>query len=297
MLADLSWMQKISVTALTVGASTGLRIILGASANPVPFVTYFPAILLIAAFLGWRWAAIATVMSAGIVSQVFLARPWLDDPSSSDLAILAFFCLSCSVLVLTGDTLRRAVRHMDELLRERDMFHQEMRHRIQNTITVVTAMVRLSKAVDVSQFREDLLGRLLALSQSNRVLEAGSSEGTAVPTLIRQAVAPFAHNDAITMDGPPIHLPARAGQHLLLIVHELCTNALKHGALSRSDGSVQIVWSDTPFFLEWQEAGGPLVSPPSHAGLGSRLFASQSVFSVDVRYEREGVRCLVHLRC
>lgn len=95
----------------------------------------------------------------------------------------------------------------------------------------------------------------------------------------------------MVLEGPFRTLPANASYQLVLILHELCTNALKHGALSVPQGRVRISWSPEPypFRLEWREIGGPPVSPPSRKGLGSRLFAGQHVFAVEIKYEPQGV--------
>ena len=122
------------------------------------------------------------------------------------------------------------------------------------------------------------------------MLHGGLASGT-VADLIGQAVAPFRHDDAMSVEGPFRTLPPGAGYQLILLLHELCTNALKHGALSVPEGRVHISWTGEPhpFRLEWRETGGPPVVPPAHKGLGSRLFAGQSAFAVEVKYEVGGV--------
>jgi two-component system CheB/CheR fusion protein len=67
---------------------------------------------------------------------------------------------------------------------------------------------------------------------------------------------------------------ASAAQTFALILHELATNAAKHGALSAEQGKITIRWSiteaiDEPRFgFEWREHGGPPVTQPSRAGFG-----------------------------
>ena len=61
------------------------------------------------------------------------------------------------------------------------------------------------------------------------------------------------------------------------IVHELCTNAMKYGALTVAQGRVRIHWTSEPqqgrrsLVLHWQEMDGPPVVAPAHRGYGSRL--------------------------
>lgn len=290
-LSDVSLTQNIAATMAAVVVPTAARWALGPSADPVPFVTYFPFVLLVAVFLGWKWAAAATVVSAILVSRVFLTSPWFGGAEPPELAVFAYFVLSCAVLILIGDTLRRTVRQMDRLSRERERLSDEMYHRVQNTFAVVDGLVRMSAASDLAQFRADLLGRIQALAAANRVLREGADGGSPVRELIQRTTAPFGCGEAFTLQGPDHVLPAETAHQLLLLLHELCTNALKHGALSAPEGRVSISWTDggKAFSLEWREAGGPAVKPPSRKGLGSKLLATQRVFRVEIAYEPGGV--------
>lgn len=81
----------------------------------------------------------------------------------------------------------------------------------------------------------------------------------------------------IVMDGPRVHLSSTLAQGFALIVHELATNAVKHGALSQDGGSIAIDWSvsigasETTLLFRWQERGGPLVLPPTRKSFGTVL--------------------------
>lgn len=88
---------------------------------------------------------------------------------------------------------------------------------------------------------------------------------------------------------------------LVLALHELGTNAVKYGALSSLSGSVNVVWTsvETPgggheVVVEWTEAEGPTVAPPTRHGLGSRLLRRQpGLDDVTLEYRPEGVRCQI----
>lgn len=78
------------------------------------------------------------------------------------------------------------------------------------------------------------------------------------------------------MSGPHVVLNVRATQALSLALHELATNAVKHGALSVSSGRVDVNWSlsngaEPRFFLSWEETGGPPVGKPERHGFGTTL--------------------------
>jgi two-component sensor histidine kinase len=88
-----------------------------------------------------------------------------------------------------------------------------------------------------------------------------------------------------------------------LILHELVTNAWIYGALSKTDGLVDLSWdvaaegSKTVLHLTWREQNGPPVSPPTHSGFGSRMIkqsAEQGLGgTVELKYEPSGLRVLV----
>ena len=77
---------------------------------------------------------------------------------------------------------------------------------------------------------------------------------------------------AETEGGDSILLP-HATQSLGLILHELATNAAKHGSPSAPEGRVRLAWSvdGERFRLSWRESGGPAVAPPARAGFGRLL--------------------------
>jgi two-component sensor histidine kinase len=85
--------------------------------------------------------------------------------------------------------------------------------------------------------------------------------------------------------------------------HELATNAVKYGALSNEAGRVTVRWRLDPevapprLILDWQESGGPPVSPPKSRGFGSRLLerglAGELGGEVRIAFERAGVRCTI----
>jgi two-component sensor histidine kinase len=86
-----------------------------------------------------------------------------------------------------------------------------------------------------------------------------------------------------------------------MALHELCTNAVKYGALSNQSGRVDIDWAaagNAPGFrLTWRESGGPKVGLPRRRGFGSRLI-EQSLpadigAEVSVEFKPEGLVCVI----
>jgi two-component sensor histidine kinase len=90
-----------------------------------------------------------------------------------------------------------------------------------------------------------------------------------------------------------------------MTVHELCTNAVKYGALSFDEGHVAIHWEEVGseagrgLHLEWREHDGPPVTPPDRFGFGTRLieraFPAEFQARIATRFEPTGVRCTIDL--
>ena len=88
-------------------------------------------------------------------------------------------------------------------------------------------------------------------------------------------------------------------QSLGLVVHELATNATKHGALSSPAGSVSISWTrdlNDGAKVVWQEQGGPPVSEPTHKGFGQVVFERIGASldgNITTEFRPEGFVCAV----
>jgi two-component system CheB/CheR fusion protein len=84
-------------------------------------------------------------------------------------------------------------------------------------------------------------------------------------------------------------------------LHELGTNAAKHGSLSSPTGQVDLTWTYTrgsrdKLAIRWLESGGPPVERPSSTGFGSTLIERGLPGArVDRRYEPEGLVCTIEL--
>lgn len=160
----------------------------------------------------------------------------------------------------------------------RAVLHHELNHRLKNTIAMVQAiaMQTLRGAPSVEAARDVLSARLIALSQAHDLLVDGGAERTPLSALLR-STAMLHGGDApqrFRIEGADLEIGRKAALFLALMLHELATNAVKYGALSRPEGSVAITWTvreGADFHLQWEESGGPPVAAPTRKGFGSRL--------------------------
>jgi PAS domain S-box-containing protein len=155
------------------------------------------------------------------------------------------------------------------------MLSREVDHRAQNVLSVVRGLIRLSAAEaddDVPALVEVLEARIAALSRVHNVLARERWASAELDEIIAQELAAFA--DRASFDGPSLRLTAEAAQPLTLVLHELVTNAAKHGAFSRPEGRLSLWWEirQRQLILHWLERGGPdILATPTRAGLGSML--------------------------
>ncbi|WP_073137720.1 PAS domain S-box protein [Muricoccus roseus] len=161
----------------------------------------------------------------------------------------------------------------------RALLMREVDHRAKNALSVVQAALRLTRAEDVPSYRRAIEGRVAAMARAQTLLAEDRWTGADLRALLSGEVGPFLVGDEARarLEGPPVTLPARATQPLAMAVHELATNAAKHGALSSPAGRLRIGWwleggPDGRLHLRWEESGGPaLAGQPGHRGFGSRM--------------------------
>ncbi len=151
----------------------------------------------------------------------------------------------------------------------------ELSHRTKNLLAVVIAIANQTAqyADDVPQYRTRLVERLHALAHCHDLLVKDNWQGASFRDLVAAQMRPFGETSAgrIAAAGPDIVLKPDAVQHLGLALHELATNASKHGALSGTGGQVSICWEADAagaIRLDWRETGGPPVRPPRRRGFG-----------------------------
>ena len=162
---------------------------------------------------------------------------------------------------------------------EKDLLFGELQHRMKNLLAMVQALAHQTTAAGRSgaEYRDAFLGRFNALVRAHDL--AFSEQGdTGLHELVERTLAPYASDSTavVVEPGPAVALASRQVVPLSLILHELATNAVKHGALSAPEGQVQIRWhveeaSGRRLRLRWQERGGPSVTPPAARGFGTRL--------------------------
>ncbi|HLK80999.1 MAG TPA: HWE histidine kinase domain-containing protein [Xanthobacteraceae bacterium] len=180
---------------------------------------------------------------------------------------------------------------------------REVDHRTKNALSVVHAIVSLTRAEDIKQFSAAVEGRIAALARAHSLLSDSRWRGAKIADLIHGELAPYRTPNLgrVRISGKSLSLHPSAVQALALAVHELATNAAKYGALSMPSGSVEVTWEahDDRLELRWIERGGPPSEPKTQGGFGMRVIKAsveaQLSGAVEFDWQSEGLQCVIRV--
>ena len=174
----------------------------------------------------------------------------------------------------------------------------ELNHRVKGTLELIQSLVSRGSenAGSVYEFVRGLHGRLQAIALAHDAISL--SNGSEVRVLLETAFSaqlPSAHR--LSLDGPETRLDAKAYTVLALVVHELVSNAVRHGALSTRDGHLSVRWiidSNGRFLMHWEETGGPAPAAAEISGVGMSIVKRNIPHALggeaDVRFDRNGLK-------
>jgi PAS domain S-box-containing protein len=229
------------------------------------------------------------------------------------IAVLEFFTRSATPpdpdLMLTARVLGEQVGRVIERKRTEDhqrLLVNELNHRVKNTLAVVQGIAAQTFRGEAAQAEARLAfdSRLAALAAAHDVLTAEKWEAASLRQIVEKTgLGCGAGAERVRVSGTDLLLDPRTAVSLAMALHELCTNAVKYGALSVEGGDVTVSWTlaedegGRRLTLWWQEAGGPPVNPPARRGFGSRMIeralASELGGTAKLEFLPGGVRCTV----
>ena len=188
---------------------------------------------------------------------------------------------------------------------DREMMVRELHHRVKNTLATVQAIASTSArtAVDLEAFRDAFADRIVSLSRTHTLLRERSWEHVDLRQLVIGELVAYEEVGRVAIEGDEIYLPSGLGMTLGMALHELTTNAVKHGALSNEIGCIAVSWhvgerNGMPrLHFSWVESNGPAVKEPTRKGFGSQLIgkmlARQFDATVVQTWEPTGLRLVV----
>jgi PAS domain S-box-containing protein len=153
---------------------------------------------------------------------------------------------------------------------------REAEHRSKNLLANVLATVKLSQSDTAAGLKDAIEGRIRALANVHSLFVETRWIGAELSKLATQKLAPYSQTGErhVRIEGPEVLLPPNIAQAIAVILHELATNAAKYGALSVTNGLIELKWShevDGRLLLRWREMNGPTVQTPERQGFGGRI--------------------------
>ena len=183
-----------------------------------------------------------------------------------------------------GDAQRQAAQRQDLLI-------AELNHRVRNILSLIRGLITQSEksAIDVSNYVGSLNGRVQALARAHDQITRQDWGPAALATLFEDEIAAHCGNgvERLVLAGPAVLLQPQAISTMALVVHELVTNSVKHGALStigRIHVTVEAIDGEG-VWLRWRERGGPAVRAPQRRGFGSVIVERTVPFDLQGKAE------------
>jgi two-component sensor histidine kinase len=300
-------------------------------------LAYFSIPLALAAFLHYRrdvrfswavWMFVAFIMLCGVTHVMMIVTLWTPIYGVEALIKAATATVSLVTAVALWPLLPKAIAlpstaALEASLAERDtaltelrgamaamvemrehearqkLLLDELNHRVKNTLASVQSVASqtLNEAKGMDEARELFIERLMALSSTHNLLVERQWESARLRELVDATLNPYGRPYAYT--GPDVRLDANHAVTLGMALHELATNAVKHGAW-RGKGRIDVEVVETggaELWIVWRETGGPLTGEPARRGFGSRLLESgvarEFGGSVGLEYARGGLICTI----
>jgi len=267
------------------GTATALRVAIDPYVVGVPFITFFPAVVITTVISGFGAGLFCVVLSTAAAS-FFLLPPrlslYIENPA--DVMDLLLFILEALFYVILIAGMRFTIelyRELSQKLEEQGMALRdsqdrrrsivaELQHRTRNLISVVGTIAKgtLSSSQTFDDFSTTFQDRLEVLGRAQWLLFRMHEGGRVTfDELINTELAAQSlrveENRAVTLDGPKgIPLRSRTVQSLARALHELMTKAIKHGAFKQPNGHLTVRWrqeilseNGKPWlYLDWKES-------------------------------------------
>ena len=184
----------------------------------------------------------------------------------------------------------------------------ELQHRTRNLLAMVQAIAHqtLGKGGSLESFTT----RLSALGRVQGLISHATDKQVDLGELVRLELQAHgaAEGSIVTIEGPPVALTVERVQTFALALHELATDAVKHGALRTGPdcaGRLDISWSVLPdgdgrrLVLDWRESGVPLAAGEVRRGYGRELIERALNFTLKARttlsFGADGVLCHIEM--
>ena len=182
----------------------------------------------------------------------------------------------------------------------------ELNHRVKNMLAVVQGIARQTfrDTRSLPDAKRSFEGRLMVLAVAHDLLTRGNWESAPLEQLARNALQQRGDRQRISLSGPHVPLDPKKTLAFTMALHELYTNAIKYGALSKESGRISVDWRlsgprERRLEIVWREEGAPIERGPVRTGFGTRLI--EQVLTQDLGgevmmdFRPDGLVCTIRL--
>lgn len=175
-----------------------------------------------------------------------------------------------------------------QLRAQKDVIASELEHRLRNTLAMVGSLAMLTgqHTPSVEAFIDSFTDRLEAMGRNLTMISDHHWEGLSFRTIVEAELAQAASLDdpRVTVTGPDLTLGVRASRWTAMLVHEMVTNAVRHGCFSVPGGTLSVSWQIDGGVLtsDWIETGRRDQGEPVRKGFGTQLLT----LTPNIRFDR-----------
>ncbi|MCJ2049464.1 HWE histidine kinase domain-containing protein [Methylobacterium sp. J-070] len=190
-----------------------------------------------------------------------------------------------------------------------DLLVKELHHRVRNTLATVQAVLSASarSAGDLAEFQRTFTARITSLAKTHTLLTEDHAQAVPFERLLRSELQPYddPRPSRVTLRGPAVVLPSELAVPIGMAMHELTTNAVRHGSLKDPDGRLEVIWSveerqsGRVLHWTWNEHDGPPVALPTREGFGQQLLNGVLSYrikaKVEIAFDPDGLRVSIDI--
>ncbi len=233
--------------------------------------------------------------------SVKLANQTLSVPDASGLPQTRYWQAIHEPLRDTSGDIRFLVQVSEDvteqtLLRhQKDVISAELDHRMKNFSSIILAVASMSKAsaTSVDQYADDFSDRLHAMVRTYQALSDNGWTGLTLRQVLLSEIQGTCGQcmDQCKIEGDDFKFSLQASKNAGLILHELVSNAVKHGCFSTPGGHLSVTWRIADGFLhvDWLESGLAGLKEPTHEGFGTTVFLIMTPMKVSRRFLPTGL--------
>ena len=225
-------------------------------------------------------------------------EPWLDADVAAAQEVSATFRDA-----IVGARLKDA-QAKSEVLQHQNLLIGELNHRVRNVLALVRSIASqsMASAGSLAEYASAFEQRLTALAFAHDLVGSDSLQQAPLEQIITAELAPYSSDSLqLTCEGPEVSLTSKVASTMTLVLHELVSNAVKHGALASNGRALSVTWSRSAggLALIWQEWLDRPLAPPSRRGFGLSLIERAIPHEVsgrcDVSFEPSGLKVEIWL--